>query len=254
MARKGGSKHLKRLPAPGHWPIYRKKFKWVTKPRAGPHSIEKSLPLLLVMRELLSLVKNMREAKMLLSAGQIKVNGRIIREYNFPVGIMDLIEIPLINKIFRVLPSQKGLCLHTVSEDEKDFKLCKIVGKTTVKGGNSQLNLNDGTNILIKVTDNQSQVDVYKIHDVLKIGVPNHELLAHLKLEDGVLGIIDDGKNIGVLAEITKIGKSGLSTASVELRDLKGNHFETIIDYVFPVGKGELWITLPKELTVNEPN
>ncbi|MFX0075991.1 MAG: 30S ribosomal protein S4e, partial [Candidatus Hermodarchaeota archaeon] len=36
MTRKGGSKHLKRLPAPSSWPIHRKEFRWVVKPRSGP--------------------------------------------------------------------------------------------------------------------------------------------------------------------------------------------------------------------------
>ena len=89
--------------------------------------------------------------------------------------------------------------------------------------------------------------NVYNIHDILKVGIPNNEILAHLKLEEGVLGIVEGGKNAGVLAEVTRIGKSGLSTASIALRDLGGNQFETIIDYVFPVGKGESWITLQED-------
>ena len=101
---------------------------------------------------------------------------------------------------------------------------------------------------MIKISDIEHQTqDIYSIHDILKVGIPNNEILAHLKLEEGVLGIVDGGKNAGVLAEVTRIGKSGLSTASIALKDLNGNQFETIIDYVFPVGKGESWITLQEK-------
>jgi small subunit ribosomal protein S4e len=248
MTRKGGSKHLKRLPAPSSWPIHRKEFRWVVKPRPGPHSIGRSLPLLLIVREILGLVKTRREAKIMLSEGNVKLDGKVMYEDDYPIGIMDLLEIPAIKKAFRVLPSRKALQLHTVGEDEKDFKLCKIVGKTTIRGGHLQLNLHDGKNVLVKVADpKQREEDVYSVYDVLKIGIPNHEILAHLKLEEGALGIIEDGKNAGVLAEVIRIGKRGLSPASVALRESKGNQFETIIDYVFPIGKGEAWITLPEE-------
>ena len=50
MTKKGGSKHLKRLPAPVNWPIHRKEFRWVVKSRPGPHPLDRSLPLLLVVR------------------------------------------------------------------------------------------------------------------------------------------------------------------------------------------------------------
>src|SRR4030042_1686301 len=151
MAKKGGSKHLKRLPAPANWPIHRKEFKWVAKPKPGPHSVERSLPLLLIVREILGFVKTRNEAKIMLSAGQIKVDGRVIREDDYPVGMMDLIEISSIKKSYRILPSHKGLKLHTLQGNEKDFKLCKIVSKTTAKGGHLQLNLHDGKNVLVKI-------------------------------------------------------------------------------------------------------
>jgi len=250
MAKKGGSKHLKRLPAPANWPIRRKESKWVAKPRPGPHPLKSSLPLLLVIREVLGLAKDQREAKIILSGGHVKVDGKVRHGYDYPVGIMDLIEVPSMKKAFRVLPSNKGLHLHAIEDYEKEFKLCKVIAKTTIKKGGSQLNLHDGKNILVKATDpNHPTEDTYGLHDMLKIGLLNNEILAHLKLEEGVLGIVDGGKNAGILAEVTKIRKSGLSPKSVMLKDLKGNNFETTINYVFPVGKGESWISLPEEKT-----
>ena len=249
MTKKGGSKHLKRLPAPASWPIHRKEFKWVVKPKAGPHSLKESLPILLVVRELLNVVKNRREAKAMLSEGHVKVDGKVRHKDDYPVGIMDVIEIPTIKKAFRVLPSKKGLLLQPIEGDEKVFKLCKIVGKTIVRGGSSQLHVHDGKNILIKVADpNHPTEDVYGIHDLLKVKLPSYDVLGHLKFEEGILGIVNNGKNAGAIVEVTKIaGRPWPSTASATLKDFEGNQFETILDYVFPIGKGEPWITLPGE-------
>jgi small subunit ribosomal protein S4e len=239
MAKKGGSKHMKRLPAPANWPIRRKESKWVAKPRPGSHPLRRSLPLLLVIRDILGLAKDKREAKMILSEGHVKVDGKVRREYGYSVGIMDLIEIPSMKKAFRVLPSNKGLHLHAIEDYEKEFKLCKVIAKTTIKKGSSQINLHDGKNILVKTTDHNNPTEnTYGIHDMLKIRILNNEILAHLKLEEGVLGIVDGGKNAGVLAEVKKIRRGNLFPTSVMLRDLKGNDFETTINYVFPVGKG----------------
>ena len=54
--------------------------------------------------------------------------------------------------------------------------------------------------------------------------------------------------------EVKKIvSRAWPSKASVTLKDSKGNQFETIVDYVFPIGKGEPWITLPEE-EMHEPD
>lgn len=249
MTKKGGSKHLKRLPAPAGWPIHRKESRFVVKPKAGPHPLNRSFPLLLIVRELLGLVKDRREANMMLSAGHVKIDGEIRREDDYPVGIMDIIEIPSTENAFRILPFKKGLRLHPIKKDETNFKLCKIIGKTIVTEGHLQLNLHDGKNVLIKTGDSKEQVkDIYNVHDVLKISIPDSEILSHLKFEEGIFGIVDQGKNAGTKVEVKKIIKRPWpSKASVSLIDSQGNHFETILDYVFPIGKGEPWITILEE-------
>src|SRR6266571_3186944 len=62
MARKGGSRQLKREPAPGFWPIKRKERTWAPNTRPGPHSREKSIPLVIVIREILGYARTAKEA------------------------------------------------------------------------------------------------------------------------------------------------------------------------------------------------
>ena len=155
MGKKGGKRHLKRKPAPKFWPIHRKEFVWVVRPKPGPHPTSRCMPLALIVRDILGFAKTRKEAKTIISQGKIKVNGKLQLEELFPTGLMDVISIPEMKKTYRILPSEKGLFLHSIGSEEALFKLCRIENKTVIKGGRLQLNLHDGRNILVQVEDSQ---------------------------------------------------------------------------------------------------
>ena len=239
MAIMGSRKHLKRFKAPKHWPIHPKENKWTTKPNAGPHAIEGSLPLLLIVRDILGVADNAREAKRIINTGEILVDGRARKDYKFPVGFMDVIEIPKSEKVYRVLPDEKGrLILYPIAAENKDFKLCKITDKTTIRGGKTQLNLHDGRN---QVADNE-----YIVGDVVILKVPEQEITDRIVFEKGTIGLITGGKHTGEIGRINKINitKSSMSnTVEMETEDKKT--FLTLKDYVFVIGKEEPAIALP---------
>ena len=108
MAKMGSRKHLKTYKAPKTWPIHPKEDTWTVKPSAGSHSIENSLSLTLVIRDILKLADNSREAKRIINSGNVLVDGRVIKDYKFPVGFMDIIEIPKTGEVYRVLLDKKG--------------------------------------------------------------------------------------------------------------------------------------------------
>ena len=136
MARRGQKKHLKRLPAPRHWPIKRKEAKFTTRVIPGPHPKEHCLTLAVLLREILGYADNMREVKAILSSGQVKVDGVIRKDGRFPVGLMDVLEITTSGERFRLLPKLKGgLKLVSIGDAEAKYKLCRIETKTMVKGG-----------------------------------------------------------------------------------------------------------------------
>lgn len=239
MAKMGSRKHLKRYKAPEHWPIHPKEDTWTVKPSPGSHAIEDSLPLLLVVRDILDLADTAREAKMIINQGAILVDGTVRKDYKFPVGFMDVIQIPKTGKTYRVLPDEKGrLVLHPISEENQNFKLCRIQNKTTIRGGKQQLNLHDGRNCLVE--------GEYRAGDVVVLQVPKQEVTQHLKLENGALGFITGGKHIGELGTIKEINitKSSMpNTILMETGD--GKSFQTLQDYVFVLGKDQAMITLP---------
>lgn len=250
MGKKGGKKHLKRSPAPRLWPIHRKEAVWTVKPKPGAHPIPSCIPLTLVVRYTLGFAKTRKEARTIISKERVKVDGKVQREELFPIGLMDIVSIPDTKEDHRVLPSGKGLALHSIEKDEAKFKLCRIEDKTVVKGGYTQLNLHDGTNILIPVKDpKKPEEDVYQTLDVLKLGIPNRELLDHIRLNVGNAAMIIGGKNVGKHGKITEIEeKPGQKRREllVTIEDKDGNIFKTILDYVFIVGNAEPHISLPE--------
>lgn len=250
MGKKGGKKHLKRKPAPKFWPIHRKEFVWTVKPKPGSHSTSNCLPLALIIREILGLAKTLKEAKTIISQGKIIVNGKVQRNERFSTGLMDVISIPEVKGTYRILPSEKGLTLHSIEKDEAGFKLCRIENKTIVNGGHVQLNLHDGRNILIQVKDpKKPEEDVYRTMDTLKISVPDQEVVGHMKLVEGAPAIIVGGKNIGRQGKIVDIEERMSQKRRkllVTTEDVKGKRFQTTLDFVFVTGDAESSISLPE--------
>lgn len=250
MGKKGASKGLKRKPAPKFWPIHRKEFVWVVKPSPGPHSLKNCLPLAIVLRDILGFAKTRKEAKKIVSQGKVYVDGKVRREDTFPVGLMDVISIPEIGKSFRVLPSSKGLILHPIDKEEVNFKLCRIENKTLVKNGHIQLNLHDGSNLLVKTEDPKTpQGNMYNPLNTVKISLPEKQILEYINLKEKNFAIITGGKNIGKYGKIIELEKTkGKKRRKilVTIEDEKGEQYQTVLNFVFAIGETQPLISLPE--------
>ena len=247
MTRHGGQKVLKRLNTPAHLQIKRKHGKFFVNPSPGPHPRRFCLPLLHIVRDLLKIVDSHREAKKLIGLGHFKIDGKIVRNKLYPVGLMDILSIEKINKHYRILPdSHHGLILHEVTEEESIYKLCRIKNKKTIKGGHIQLNLHDGRNIVIKVQDpKKPKEDLYRCMDVLKISIPDQQIIKHLKFKEDNLAIIMSGKNIGQMGKIINILKRFGPKASTVAIQQNGSQTETLYSYTFIIGEDQSEISIP---------
>jgi small subunit ribosomal protein S4e len=253
LGKKGKTARLKRKPAPRFWPIHRKEKVWVLKPASGPHSLENCLPLTLVLRDILGVAETRKEVQTIISQGKVLVDGKIQRKDDFPVGLMDVLSIPDAGKYYRILPSHKGLFLSPAGKDETGFKLCRIEDKTTVNGG-VQINLHDGSNILVKVADPKDpKEDIYGTFDVLKLSIPDKEVTDCVELKEGNFAVITGGKNIGVQGKIVEIEKAEAKkrrNSLVVIEDAKGTRYQTILDFVFSIGEAQPLITTPEAANV----
>jgi len=250
MGRKGESKVRKRLNTPRFLQIKRKHGKYFVRPSPGPHPSRFCLPLLHIVRDLLKIADNYAEAKKLIGRGFFKIDGKVVKDFKFPVGLMDVLSIEKTKKYYRILPdSHHGLILHEIPEEESSYKLCRINQKTYVKGGHVQLNLHDGKNILIKVNDprDPKEAERYSTKDVVKISVPNQEILKLFKFKENNFALIVSGRNIGRFGFIKTITKLiGIKANLVTIEDQNAATIETLFNYIFVIGEDQSEINLPK--------
>ena len=221
----GSSSHLKRLAIPRSWPLPRKTTVWVTRQRAGAHSLERSMPLNIIVRDVLGMARSTREVKRILHQGLVKVDGRIVRDTRRGVGLMDVLTLGEEN--FRCVFDTNGrLRYRMISDDEAKWKVCRIEGKSTVRGGMTQVHLHDGRNILVE------DASEHKTGDSLKISLPEQEILEHIKFGEGTRCMLVGGVHVGKLVDVTKyIVKRSSMPNEVEF-----DGFGTTSPNVFSVG------------------
>lgn len=226
----GKQNHLSRLNSPKSWAIKKKGIKWVIKPSAGSHSPETSLPLGIIIRDVLLLSKTTRETKKILNDNQVLINNIIRKDIKFPVGLMDTLAIPSLNNCYRILLNKKGkIILVPIKKEEVNLLYCKITNKTLLRNKKIQLNLSYGKNMLI-------DKDSYKIGDTLIVSDKN-EIKKHLKLEKGSSIYLIKGKHIGNTGSLEGIHRFEGSQPDKLIIRLGDKKIETLKDYAFVVDK-----------------
>jgi small subunit ribosomal protein S4e len=233
------SKHLKRLAAPRVLRLHRKERALTIRAAPGPHPLELAIPIGLVVRDYLSLCDTYKEARKIVSNGDILVDGVKRKNIKFPCGLMDVISIPKMRKNVRILFDRNGkLTLVPISESDAEWKLCRIQNKTIVKGKKVQLNLHDGKNKLV-------EKDEYKTGDVLKISFKENNIDDVYRFDKGTVSMIIGGTHIGEIASIEEI--QVVASSKPNLAKMKGEkEFSTIAEHVFPIGKTKPAIALPE--------
>jgi small subunit ribosomal protein S4e len=225
------------MSMPTSWKVPKKTNKWITAVSPGPHSKQSSIPIVVVMRDMLKIVDNAKEAKRILVEKQILIDGVARKSLKFPVGLFDVISIPTDNQYYRMLQDSKGrLYLNPIDEERAKFKICKILNKTTVKGGKTQLNLHDGTNILAS--------EDYKTKDTIQISLPDKGVLQKLEYKIGNVAMITGGRHSGMVGTIKEINVIRSSKNNVVTISGMNSEIETIENYVFVIGEDKPVIKL----------
>lgn len=247
MARKFGPRQLKREPSPGFWPIHRKEQTWAPRTRPGPHAREKSLPLVVIVRESLGLANTAKEAIRVISQGKIKVDGVVRRDRRFPVGLMDIVQIEGVAQAYRALPKpNRGLVLTPAQDKEAAYKICKIVNKQNVTGGKLQYSLHDGRTLLTTTRDTRSGGEEFAVGGALQLSFPVQKVLKHVPFQVGALGLVIDGRNQGYYGKITSITPGTSARRKIVRIETGAAGFETPADYVIPIGTDTPLVSMEK--------
>ena len=117
MGKKSGSKALKRTMAPNFWRITKKEKRFVTKPSPGPHSSKLSIPIVVLLRDVLNLTNTYSETKIVIRDGGVIVDGCVRKDYNYSVGLMDVVELDGVKEIYRMIP-KNGILLKPIIIDD----------------------------------------------------------------------------------------------------------------------------------------
>ncbi len=223
---------MKRLARSPMLPIPAKGDLWLIKSQAGAHKKDESIPLLVLMRDLLKIVGNLKEAKRLLTSREVLVDGKIRREPDFAVGLMDIVSFPKIRKFYQIFTIKGKLRVIPIDENDAKLKSCRIVDKTPITGGKVQLNLHDGKNIII-----EKEEDRFKTGDTVRITIPGYKVDAFLKLEKGSNCYIYRGKHSGTLGTLEQIIEQPGGQPSDAKLKVGGEELITRKDYLFAVSK-----------------
>ena len=121
--------HMKRVTSPKFWRAGRKNKVWIFTPRPGPHPKRFSFPLSVLLRDVLGLVSDAREARAAIKSKEVLIDGVPRRDTNFPVGLMDVISIPSMKKYYRIFPVPNGL---TAVEIESAICLWHVSGRLII--------------------------------------------------------------------------------------------------------------------------
>lgn len=157
---------------------------------------------------------------------------------------MDVVELG--DRAFRILPHpEKGLIPHQIGVDGKGFKLCQVVGKTILRGGDLQLHMHDGANVIVKTKDPTFK-DTYKLFDSLKLSIPGRDVLGHIRFEEKAYVVIIGGRNMGRHGKIERVEPKKFGRPIVTVRTVDGETFHSIDEHVFCIGDERPWISLPE--------
>ncbi len=232
-----GSKKLKRQMAPLFWGISRKEKRYAITVRPGAHPKDQSVPTAVFLRDMLKIVKTLREAKTAIYGQKVKIDGIIRKSLHHGIGLMDVVELGNVSDAYRLVP-MKGQILQPlkIPESEKTKKIAKITSKTTIKGGKTQLGFHDGRTII-----SEEKVNV---GDSCIIQVPEQKILEVIKMEKGCHAMVTNGINAGGLGTVEDIEEGTFRLPKKVFLNLGERKIEIPINIVMAVGKEKPAITI----------
>lgn len=171
----------------------------------------------------------------------VKVDGKTRTDPCFPAGFMDVIELPKAGQQFRLVFDPKGRYkLHAISDEEKKYKLCKVVQMQYTLKKIPYIVTHDGRTI--RYPD-----PLIKVGDTVKVDIATGKITDFQKFELHKTVMVTKGRSTGRVGAITKIEKHPGSFDIATIKDSTGAAFSTRLDNVFVIGSGDnLDITLPK--------
>jgi small subunit ribosomal protein S4e len=230
MAKKGEKKHMKRIAKPKAIPIIDKKAsKFITRTACGPHQMKGAVPLSVLLRDMLQVAMNAKEARTILRGRMVEIDGTVRTAEDFPVGIMDAVALPKAGKYYRIVVDWKGRlkAIETTKEDS-GRKIMHVVRKHVAPGAKITLTFHDGRNML---GDNK-----VRCGDSVIVSLPKPKILEHLKLEPGARCLVREGKHAGSIVTLNELmERKARRPSEAKVTGADKDEFITVAKYLFVV-------------------
>jgi len=196
----------------------------------------------ILLRDVLKYATTGKEAKMIVKQGKVKIDGKARLDERFPVGMLEVVTFPDRGENYRALPEKgSGLVLDPIKGDEATFKLCQIIGIKNLAKGVVQLQMHDGRTVNVQPGGS------YRVNDVVKLKVPEQEILDHIAFKEKMQSIITGGRSQGETGVMVGLGSESGRKRTATVRTQRGEDIRTLAKYVFPLGTETSMISLPGE-------
>lgn len=228
MGSKGNDRHIKRLASSRYVHVEKKVRAYLMKPNAGRHTSSSSMALATTLKEKLGVADTTKEVKMALNAGNVEVNGKVIKDMRYPVGFGDIIFLKPNNEHYVVGVGKKGVIdVQKADAKHKEHHEVKVIGKYLSKGNKEMIRLYNGTILPsikgVSVNDSVTIKDG-KVKDIIK-------------LEKGAHCLVIKGVHASESGKIQEIKQgTALRSATVEIEAHGGVKTETLLENVMVVG------------------
>ena len=136
--------YRKRTTVEKFWPVPRKGTKYLS---SSTHDAHTGIPILIVLRDLLKVVRSAKEAKKILNDKKVLINNRVVKTGGYPLSLFDVVSFPTIKKYYKATLKGKKMTLEETSEKNSKTRVYRIIGKKLLKGKKVQVNLSNGRNL-----------------------------------------------------------------------------------------------------------
>lgn len=186
--------HNKRHSMPSNWPLARKGNVYFVN---SNHSQYSAIPLLVALRDVLQIAKTAKEVRLMQLANEVLVNDKVRKEPQFPVQVFDVLNLPKLGKNYRLEVAGKKLKFNEVSGKEASKKIVKSIGKVQISKNIVQINLEDGSNFLIK--------ENFAVGDSAVLNLKERKIEKILPMKEGSKVLVVAGKHSGKNGKIKEV-------------------------------------------------
>ena len=191
--------HVNRQNIGKFWAIPRKGTKYLA---LASHEKKSSMPLVVVLRDVLKIIRNKKELQRIINEKRIQINHKEIRDTNYPVGLFDIISLPSAKKNYKTLLSKhKKMIFEEISDKESESKVFKILSKKILPKNQIQFNLMHGRNVTTK--------EKAKTGDSVLLNLKDNKIIKIIPMEKGKNAYVIKGKHSGHVGKIDEIVSRG---------------------------------------------